>query len=133
MSEELEPIAEENSESLYEKVAFTVDKGQAPMRIDKWVQARIEGITRNKLQNGIDAGFLTVNGKVVKSNYKTRPGDEVVYLSIINPEASSSSYTNLFLNLCHPQFIHSWVGELLSKMQPPTRYFVESGSSSGIP
>ena len=90
MSEELEPIAEENSESLYEKVAFTVDKGQAPMRIDKWVQARIEGITRNKLQNGIDAGFLTVNGKVVKSNYKTRPGDEVVYLSFINPE-----YTDL--------------------------------------
>jgi 23S rRNA pseudouridine1911/1915/1917 synthase len=90
MSEELEPIAEENNESLYERVAFTVDKGQAPMRIDKWVQARIEGITRNKLQNGIDGGFLTVNGKVVKSNYKTRPGDEVVYLSFINPE-----YTDL--------------------------------------
>ena len=90
MSEELEPIAEENSESLYDRVSFTVDKGQAPTRIDKWVQARIEGITRNKLQNGIDGGFLTVNGKVVKSNYKTRPGDEVVYLSIINPE-----YTDL--------------------------------------
>jgi ribosomal 50S subunit-recycling heat shock protein len=86
MSEELEPIAEENSESLYDRVSFTVDKGQAPTRIDKWVQARIEGITRNKLQNGIDGGFLTVNGKVVKSNYKTRPGDEVVYLSFINPE-----------------------------------------------
>ena len=82
MSEAQDPIQEENNESLYERSTFVVDKGQAPTRIDKWVQVRIEGITRNKLQNGIDAGFLTVNGKVVKSNYKTRPGDEVVYLSI---------------------------------------------------
>ena len=86
MSEAQDLIQEENNESLYERSTFIVDKGQAPTRIDKWVQVRIEGITRNKLQNGIDAGFLTVNGKVVKSNYKTRPGDEVVYLSIINPE-----------------------------------------------
>ena len=101
MSEELEPIAEENSESLYERVAFTVDKGQAPMRIDKWVQARIEGITRNKLQNGIDGGFLTVNGKVVKSNYKTRPGDEVVYMSYINPDYTELKPEAMDLNIVY--------------------------------
>ena len=75
-----------DNESIYEKLTFNVDKGQEPMRIDKWVQMRIEGITRNKLQNGIEAGFLTVNGKVVKANYKTRPGDEVTYMSYVNPE-----------------------------------------------
>ena len=81
MSTEPEILQEENNEEVYERLTFMVDKGQEPMRIDKWVQMRIEGMTRNKLQNGIDAGFLTVNGKVVKSNYKTRPGDEVVYMS----------------------------------------------------
>ena len=86
MSEEIELSGEEQNESLYEKSVFTIDKGQEPTRIDKWLQSRIEGITRNKIQNGIDGGFLTVNGKVVKSNYKTRPGDEVVYMSFINPD-----------------------------------------------
>ena len=50
MSTNIEPRTEENNESLYERVSFMVDKGQTPMRIDKWLQARIEGITRNKLQ-----------------------------------------------------------------------------------
>jgi 23S rRNA pseudouridine1911/1915/1917 synthase len=86
MSEELEVFAEDQNEALYEKSTFIIDKGQEPTRIDKWLQARIEGITRNKIQNGIDNGFLTVNGKVVKSNYRTRPGDEVVYMSFINPD-----------------------------------------------
>ena len=120
MSEELEPIAEENSESLYEKVSFTVDKGQAPMRIDKWVQARIEGITRNKLQNGIDGGFLTVNGKVVKSNYKTRPGDEVVYLSIINQE-----YTDLKPEAMHLDIVYE--DEAIMVINKPSNMVVHPG------
>ena len=74
------------NEDVYEKLTFVVDKGQEPMRIDKWFQMRIVGLTRSKLQNGIEGGFLTVNGKVVKSNYKTRPGDEVTYMSYVNPE-----------------------------------------------
>jgi 23S rRNA pseudouridine1911/1915/1917 synthase len=78
-----------------------VDKGQEPMRIDKWVQMRIEGMTRNKLQNGIDAGFLTVNGKVVKSNYKTRPGDEVVYMSYVNPDYTELKPEAMDLNIIY--------------------------------
>ena len=73
MSTEQDLIQDENTEEVYERLTFLVDKGQEPMRIDKWVQMRIEGMTRSKLQNGIDGGFLTVNGKVVKSNYR-RPG-----------------------------------------------------------
>jgi 23S rRNA pseudouridine1911/1915/1917 synthase len=86
MSTEQDLIQDENNEEVYEKLTFIVDKGQEPMRIDKWVQMRIVGMTRSKLQNGIEGGFLTVNGKVVKSNYKTRPGDEVTYMSYVNPE-----------------------------------------------
>ena len=68
---------DDNSEDLYERKSFVVDKGQEPVRIDKWVQQRIENASRNKIQKGIEAGFLTVNGKPVRSNYKIKPGDEI--------------------------------------------------------
>ena len=101
MSEELDQLQEENNETLYERTTFIVDKGQDPMRIDKWVQARVIGLTRSKLQNGIEAGFLTVNGKIVKSNYKTRPGDEVVYMSFINPDYTELKPEAMDLNIVY--------------------------------
>ena len=85
MSEAIDIQQEETSEELYERKEFIIDKGQEPLRIDKWLQAHIEGATRNKIQKGIDAGFLTVNGKIVKSNYRTKPGDNIVLLTLINP------------------------------------------------
>jgi 23S rRNA pseudouridine1911/1915/1917 synthase len=101
MSEENEIVGEEQNESIYEKLVFNIDKGQEPTRIDKWLQSHIEGITRNKIQNGIEGGFLTVNGKVVKSNYKTRPGDEVVYMSYINPDYTELKPEAMDLNIVY--------------------------------
>jgi 23S rRNA pseudouridine1911/1915/1917 synthase len=76
METEPEIIKEEFADELYERKSFKVDPGQEPMRIDKWVQHRIENASRNKIQQAIEAGFLTVNGKQVKSNYKIKPADE---------------------------------------------------------
>lgn len=101
MSEEIEIVGEEQNESIYEKLVFHIDKGQEPTRIDKWLQSHIEGITRNKIQNGIEGGFLTVNGKVVKSNYRTRPGDEVVYMSYINPDYTELKPEAMDLNIVY--------------------------------
>ena len=95
-----EALQTEN-EDVYEKLTFIVDKGQEPMRIDKWVQMRIEGLTRSKLQHGIEGGFLTVNGKVVKSNYRTRPGDEVVYMSYINPDYTELKPEEMALDIVY--------------------------------
>lgn len=92
---------EETSEELYERRSFTVDRGQEPMRIDKWLQLRIEGATRNKIQKGIEEGFLTVNGKNVKSNYKVKPGDEIVLLSLINPEYTEIKPEPVPLNIVY--------------------------------
>jgi len=86
MNVDVNIIQEDNSDDAYERKAFTVDKGQEPMRIDKWIQNHIEGATRNKVQQGIDAGFLTVNGKIVKSNYRIKPGDDIVLMTFINPD-----------------------------------------------
>ena len=70
MQVDTELLSEEQSENLYERKTFVVDKGQEPYRIDKWIQMHMEGSTRNKIQQAIETGFLTVNGKPVKSNYK---------------------------------------------------------------
>jgi len=101
MSEEADILQEEVQEELYERKSFSVDKGQEPLRIDKWVQMRLENATRNKIQNAIDAGFLTVNGKPVKSNYKVRPGDELLLMSLVNPETTEVKPEHIPLNIIY--------------------------------
>lgn len=101
MQIDTELISEEQSETLYERKIFTVDKGQEPFRIDKWVQMHMEGATRNKVQQGIEAGFLTVNGKTVKCNYKIKPGDEIILMSLINPEHTILKEEPIPLNIVY--------------------------------
>ncbi|BDQ11781.1 RluA family pseudouridine synthase [Sediminibacterium sp. TEGAF015] len=101
MHVDTELISEEQSDALYERKVFVVDKGQEPYRIDKWVQMHMEGATRNKVQQGIEAGFLTVNGKTVKSNYKIKPGDEIVLMSLVNPEHTVLKEEPIPLNIVY--------------------------------
>jgi 23S rRNA pseudouridine1911/1915/1917 synthase len=66
-----------DSEDYYIKHSFTADKGQEPMRIDKFLMGRIEGATRNKIQESIDLIHVLVNNKPTKNNYKLKPGDRI--------------------------------------------------------
>ena len=101
MSEEIDIQQEETNEELYERKEFVISKGQEPIRIDKWLLASIEGATRNNIQKGIESGFLTVNGKIVKSNYRTKPGDDIVLLSLINPEYTELKPEDIPLNIVY--------------------------------
>ncbi|MGE5519799.1 MAG: RluA family pseudouridine synthase [Candidatus Dadabacteria bacterium] len=76
------------SDELYERFAFTIDKGQEPLRIDKFLMNRIEGATRNKLQQAINTGLVLVNGKEVKQNYKIKPYDSIIVYSDLSPEST---------------------------------------------
>jgi 23S rRNA pseudouridine1911/1915/1917 synthase len=76
------------ADELYERLSIKVDRGQEPLRIDKFLMARIEGATRNKIQQAIDAGLVTVNGGPIKSNYKIKPADEIIFLSEDHPDQS---------------------------------------------
>ncbi len=69
--------AESDEQDLYEHHHYIVDRGQGFLRIDKYLHARIEGISRNKIQNSAKAGNILVNGIAVKSNYKVKPGDDI--------------------------------------------------------
>lgn len=78
MIEETIPLQqEEDQEDLFEHHRFTVDKGQAFDRIDKYLAFKIGYISRSKVQAACEAGGILVNGKAVKSNYKIKPFDEI--------------------------------------------------------
>ena len=62
---------------LFEHYQFIADKGQEPLRVDKYLMNRVENATRNKIQNAAKEGSIYVNDKIVKSNYKVKPGDKV--------------------------------------------------------
>lgn len=79
--EEPIPTEAEASDELVEQVTLTIDKGQAPVRIDKFLQTHIgNNVSRTKIQTAAEAGNIIVNGKPVKSNYKIRPSDHILLL-----------------------------------------------------
>ena len=67
---------EENSE-LFEHFKFVANKGQSPLRVDKFLINFIEHATRTKIQKAATEGNIKVNGNVVKPNYKVKAGDVV--------------------------------------------------------
>lgn len=75
MSED--PYSDDVSDDLFSHYQFVVDKGQDPMRIDRFLLHRIEKISRNRIQKAIVDGLVRVNGELIKSNYKVRPKDEI--------------------------------------------------------
>jgi 23S rRNA pseudouridine1911/1915/1917 synthase len=80
------PDQQNGSDELYERFVFKIDKGQEALRIDKYLMNRIEGATRNKIQQAINAGMVTVNKAPIKQNYKVKGLDEIVVFSDMNPE-----------------------------------------------
>lgn len=76
------PETDSENNELYEHFRFEADKGQAPLRIDKFLNNKLEGTSRNRIQSAAEAGSILVNGAPVKSNYKVKPMDVV---SIVLP------------------------------------------------
>ncbi len=76
MEHENQEITDEKGE-LFEHFRFIADQGQSALRIDKFLQGKIENVSRNKVQQTAAAGNILVNGKAVKQNYKVRPRDVI--------------------------------------------------------
>ena len=74
---------------LYEHLRMEVDRGQVPLRIDKYLTEHTPHASRNRIQQAADSGFLFVNDHPVKSNYKVRAGD-VITLMLDRPHFDST-------------------------------------------
>ncbi|MCQ2975802.1 MAG: RluA family pseudouridine synthase [Bacteroidales bacterium] len=66
---------ESNEQTVTEHFRFEADLGQELVRIDKFLDNRISGVSRNKIQEAAKAGYIFANGKVVKQNYRVHPKD----------------------------------------------------------
>jgi len=75
-------IEEQGEQDSYEHYSVTVDKGQSPLRVDRFLTNKLEGVSRHRIQEAADAGCILANGKAVKCSYKVKPLD---VLSVVMP------------------------------------------------
>jgi 23S rRNA pseudouridine1911/1915/1917 synthase len=96
---EQEDITEDKE--LFEHFRFSVDKGQEPLRIDKFLMNRIENATRTKIQQAAEAGNILVNDKPVKSNYRVKPGDTITIVFAHPPREIEIIPQNIPINIVY--------------------------------
>jgi 23S rRNA pseudouridine1911/1915/1917 synthase len=102
MTEELEDITQNSEETdLYEHFRFEVDKGQAQLRIDKFLMGRIQNASRNKIQNAAHAENIRVNGKAVKPNYRVKPLDIISIVLAYPPRETEILPEDIPLNVVY--------------------------------
>jgi RluA family pseudouridine synthase len=88
-------------EELYEHFKFEVPKGQASLRIDKYLMGLIQNATRNKIQIAATEGNIFVNDFTVKSNYKVKPLDVVRVMLTHPPYENHIVPENIPLNIVY--------------------------------
>jgi 23S rRNA pseudouridine1911/1915/1917 synthase len=97
--EDAEDANSEESYGLYEHHNIKVEKGQVMMRIDKFIMIRVANTTRTKVQHACEAGFVLVNGKSVKSNYRIKPLDEISIVLTVPPRDVEVVPENIPINI----------------------------------
>ena len=75
--EETDIDLHDEEQELFEHHRIVVDKGQSPLRIDKFLTIHLKNAIRNKIQNAIHTGTILVNNALIKSNYKIKPDDVI--------------------------------------------------------
>lgn len=90
------------SEAMADQLRIIVDKGQASLRIDKFIHGVVSSnISRTKIRYAADAGNILVNGKPVKQNYKIRPNDVIQVLIPRHPEQNDLLAENIPLTIVY--------------------------------
>ncbi|WP_149239810.1 RluA family pseudouridine synthase [Dyadobacter sp. 32] len=73
-----------DEDDLFEHYRIVADKGQGAIRLDKYLNLHVANASRTKIQNGIEAEAVKVNGNITKASYKVKPFD-VITLSLPEP------------------------------------------------
>lgn len=73
-------VRDDEEQGMFEHFRLSVDPGQAPIRIDKFMCAHMEDTSRHRIQCAIKEGYVHVGDKVVKANFIVRPGDMIRFV-----------------------------------------------------
>jgi 23S rRNA pseudouridine1911/1915/1917 synthase len=139
----------EDDDELFEHHRIVADRKQALLRIDKFLLARLPNVTRTKIQGGIHDGFVQVNEKSVKPNYKVHPGDIVTVSFPEPPRDTTVLPENIPLNIVyeddhllvvnkepgmvvHPAY-QNWTGTLVNALTYHFRQLPELPGNDGRP
>ena len=76
----LDLLPSDEEQGMFEHFRLNVDKGQEPVRVDKYMSSHMEDTSRHRIQCAIKEQYVQVNGKVVKANYIVRPGDVIRFV-----------------------------------------------------
>ena len=90
-----------SNDELYVHHSFTADKGQNPLRVDKFLFNFLEDTSRSRIQKAADAESIHVNGLPVKSNYKVKAGDTVELVLADPPRDTEIIPENIPLDLLY--------------------------------
>lgn len=96
-----EEDGDEEGGDMFEHYRFEVDKGQSMLRVDKYITNHMEKTSRNRIQLAIEAGYVRVNDKVVKANYKIKPDDIVTIVMPYQKRNSEIEAENIPLDVTY--------------------------------
>lgn len=88
-------------DEVFERYRIEVDKGQTPLRVDKYLSEHMAGTSRSRIQTAADAGNVWVNGAAVASNYKVKPLDIVQVLLDHEPREGNIEAEEIPLNIVY--------------------------------
>jgi len=88
-------------EEFYEHFRILADKGQEPLRIDKFLTNRIQNASRNRIQNAARAGSIYVNGIPVKPNHRVKPLEVITILLAEPPRDKELKPENIPLTIVY--------------------------------
>ena len=60
-------LPQEDEQEMFEHFRLVADKGQAPLRVDKFITTHQEDTSRNRVQQAIKLGYVLVNDKPAKA------------------------------------------------------------------
>lgn len=83
----------------YEIKKVIVDKGQSPLRIDKFLANRMENVSRTRIYHASEAGLIMVNNEPVKVNYKVKPYDVITVMYYNKPANTEIIPEDIPLNI----------------------------------
>ncbi|MGV3539529.1 MAG: RluA family pseudouridine synthase [Rufibacter sp.] len=91
--------ASADSDEMFEHHRIVVDKGQALLRLDKFLMDRLPNVTRNKVQEAIKAESIQVNGQAIKASYRVKPTDIITVTLATPPRETDVVPENIPLNI----------------------------------
>jgi 23S rRNA pseudouridine1911/1915/1917 synthase len=149
MNQQIEEPDDNQDDELFEHHRIVVDGKQSLVRIDKFLMDRLANATRTKIQDGIHEGFVRVNDKPVKPNYRIRPHDTITIAFPEPPRDTEVIPENIPLNIVyeddqllvinkaagmvvHPAY-QNWSGTLVNALTYHFQHLPEMKGNEGRP